>query len=62
MEKKVAEKAKEAECLEEENIGLKEVTRMLSKKIDQIESEIDARKVREKSNREAELNADLSEL
>jgi hypothetical protein len=58
MEKKLTAKTEESERLEEENIGLKEVTKLMAKQIEKIEEQLGKRK----NDREEELNADLREI
>jgi hypothetical protein len=62
MEKKLLEKTQESERLEEENIGLNEMTKLLAVKIDKIEAKIETRKTKASSDREQSLNADLDEI
>jgi hypothetical protein len=62
MEKKLLEKTQESERLEEENIGLNEMTKLLAAKIDKIEAKIETRKTKASSDREQSLNADLDEI
>ncbi len=62
MEKKLLEKTQESERLEEENIGLNEMTKLLAAKIDKIEAKIETRKTKASSEREQSLNADLDEI
>ena len=62
MEKKLLEKTQESERLEEENIGLNEITKLLAAKIDKIEAKIETRKTKASSDREQSLNADLDEI
>lgn len=62
MEKKLLEKTQESERLEEENIGLNEMTKLLAAKIDKIEAKIETRKTKALSDREQSLNADLDEI
>jgi vacuolar-type H+-ATPase subunit I/STV1 len=57
MEKKLHAKTEESERLEEENIGLKEVTKLMAKQIEKIEEQLAKR-----TDRQSDLNADLKEI
>jgi vacuolar-type H+-ATPase subunit I/STV1 len=57
MEKKLHAKTEECERLEEENIGLKEVTKLMAKQIEKIEEQLAKR-----TDRQSDLNADLKEI